>query len=116
MVEIFVPLDLLQRVEVVDTPGLNSLRPEHEAIARGFLTDADAIVWLFAVGQVGDQLQVQDQRQLDAAYQTAADYNALIERQQAMMNQSLGLMGNPSLTQSQGTSSSRSFGMNASLF
>jgi GTP-binding protein EngB required for normal cell division/Flp pilus assembly protein TadD len=51
MVEIFVPLDLLRRVEIVDTPGLNSLRPEHEAIARGFLTDADAIVWLFSVNQ-----------------------------------------------------------------
>jgi tetratricopeptide (TPR) repeat protein/GTPase SAR1 family protein len=53
LVEIFRPLELLSRVEIVDTPGLNSLRPEHEAIARGFLNDADAIVWLFAVGQAG---------------------------------------------------------------
>ena len=51
MVEIFVPLDVLRRVEIVDTPGLNSLRVEHERVARSFLTDADAIVWLFAVGQ-----------------------------------------------------------------
>ena len=50
-VEIFVPLEMLRQVEVVDTPGLNSLRAEHEAVARGFLTEADAIVWLFAVGQ-----------------------------------------------------------------
>jgi GTP-binding protein EngB required for normal cell division/tetratricopeptide (TPR) repeat protein len=51
MVEIFFPLDVLRRVEIVDTPGLNSLRPEHERVARAFFTDADAIVWLFAVGQ-----------------------------------------------------------------
>jgi GTP-binding protein EngB required for normal cell division len=51
MVEIFFPLEVLRRVEIVDTPGLNSLRPEHERVARAFLTDADAIVWLFAVGQ-----------------------------------------------------------------
>src|SRR6185369_10752260 len=51
LVEIFFPLDVLRRVEIVDTPGLNSLRPEHERVARAFLTDADAIVWLFAVGQ-----------------------------------------------------------------
>jgi hypothetical protein len=51
MVEIFFPLDVLRRVEIVDTPGLNSLRPEHEKVARAFLTDADAILWLFAVGQ-----------------------------------------------------------------
>jgi GTP-binding protein EngB required for normal cell division len=51
LVEIFFPLDVLRRVEIVDTPGLNSLRPEHEKVARAFLTDADAIIWLFAVGQ-----------------------------------------------------------------
>ncbi len=50
-VEIFFPLDVLRRVEIVDTPGLNSLRTEHEKVARAFLTEADAIVWLFAVGQ-----------------------------------------------------------------
>ncbi len=50
-VEIFFPLDVLRRVEIVDTPGLNALRPEHERVARAFLTEADAIVWLFAVGQ-----------------------------------------------------------------
>jgi GTP-binding protein EngB required for normal cell division len=51
MVEIFFPLEVLRRVEMVDTPGLNSLRPEHERVARAFLTEADALVWLFAVGQ-----------------------------------------------------------------
>ena len=51
MVEIFHPLEALRRVEIVDTPGLNSIRPEHEKVARDFLVDADAIVWVFAVGQ-----------------------------------------------------------------
>ena len=51
MVEIFLPLEALRRIEIVDTPGLNSIRPEHERVARDFLRDADAIVWVFAVGQ-----------------------------------------------------------------
>ena len=51
VVEVFLPVEFLRQVEVVDTPGLNSLRPEHEVVARSFLTEADAIVWLFAVGQ-----------------------------------------------------------------
>jgi tetratricopeptide (TPR) repeat protein/GTP-binding protein EngB required for normal cell division len=51
VVEVFMPLEFLRQVEVVDTPGLNSLRPEHETVARGFLTEADAIIWMFAVGQ-----------------------------------------------------------------
>ncbi len=50
-VEIFAPLELLRRMEVIDTPGLNSLRAEHAPIARAFLIEADAIVWLFAAGQ-----------------------------------------------------------------
>jgi Flp pilus assembly protein TadD/GTP-binding protein EngB required for normal cell division len=51
VVEIFHPLEALLRVEIVDTPGLNSIRPEHEKVARDFLVEADALVWVFAVGQ-----------------------------------------------------------------
>ena len=50
-VEVFAPLESLKRVEIVDTPGLNSLRPAHEAVARDYLIEADAIVWVFAAGQ-----------------------------------------------------------------
>jgi tetratricopeptide (TPR) repeat protein/GTP-binding protein EngB required for normal cell division len=51
LVEIFHPLEALRRVEIVDTPGLNSIRPEHEKVARDFLVEADALVWVFAIGQ-----------------------------------------------------------------
>ena len=51
LVEIFLPVEALRRVEIVDTPGLNSIRPEHERVARDFLVEADAIVWVFAIGQ-----------------------------------------------------------------
>ncbi|MEO5767432.1 MAG: dynamin family protein [Polyangia bacterium] len=50
-VEIFAPVEALRRVEIVDTPGLNSLRAAHEKVARDFLLEADAIVWVFSVGQ-----------------------------------------------------------------
>ncbi len=33
---------------VVDTPGLNALDPYHEQVAREFLAEADAIVWIFS--------------------------------------------------------------------
>jgi Flp pilus assembly protein TadD/GTP-binding protein EngB required for normal cell division len=51
VVEIFHPLEALRRVEIVDTPGMNSIRPEHEKVARDFLIEADALVWVFAIGQ-----------------------------------------------------------------
>lgn len=50
-VDILLPVEALRRVEIVDTPGLNAIRPEHERVAREFLRDADAIVWVFAAGQ-----------------------------------------------------------------
>jgi GTPase SAR1 family protein len=53
MVEIFHPLPVLQKIEVVDTPGTNSLRPEHERLVRAFLVEADAIVWVFSLTQAG---------------------------------------------------------------
>jgi tetratricopeptide (TPR) repeat protein/GTPase SAR1 family protein len=52
-VEVLYPLETLQRVNVVDTPGLNSIRPEHEATARGFIAQADAVIWLFSCRQPG---------------------------------------------------------------
>ena len=52
-VEVLFPLETLQRVNVVDTPGLNSILPEHEETARAFVAQADAILWLFSVGQAG---------------------------------------------------------------
>ena len=53
LVEVLYPLDVLQRVNVVDTPGLNSILPEHESTARDFIAQADAVVWLFTVDQAG---------------------------------------------------------------
>jgi len=53
VVEVLYPLDVLQRVNVVDTPGLNSIQPEHEATAREFIAQADAVIWLFTVDQAG---------------------------------------------------------------
>ncbi len=52
-VEILMPIEVLQQVNIVDTPGLNSILPEHEAVARNFLQRADAVVWLFTANQAG---------------------------------------------------------------
>ncbi|MCX5747727.1 MAG: dynamin family protein [Proteobacteria bacterium] len=52
-VEILVPLPQLERINIVDTPGLNSIQAEHEATARAFIARADAIVWVFTASQGG---------------------------------------------------------------
>ncbi len=52
-VEILVPLPHLEKINIVDTPGLNSIQPEHEATARAFIAKADAVVWVFTASQGG---------------------------------------------------------------
>jgi tetratricopeptide (TPR) repeat protein/GTPase Era involved in 16S rRNA processing len=53
VVEILFPLPQLERVNIVDTPGLNSILPEHEEVARGFIARADAVIWVFTASQAG---------------------------------------------------------------
>jgi len=51
LVELLYPLEVLQRINVVDTPGLNSIYAEHEEVARRFIDEADAVIWLFSIDQ-----------------------------------------------------------------
>src|SRR5690606_30652104 len=64
LVEILVPQESLARVNLVDTPGLNSILPEHEQVARGFIARADAVVWLFSAQQAGKASERTALRQL----------------------------------------------------
>lgn len=43
---------------VVDTPGLNALDPFHEQVAREFLDEADAVIWLFSATRTGAATEV----------------------------------------------------------
>ncbi len=53
VVELLLPLPQLEQIHLVDTPGLNSMIPEHEEVARRFFARADAVVWVLAAGQAG---------------------------------------------------------------
>jgi tetratricopeptide (TPR) repeat protein len=63
-VEILVPLPQLEKINIVDTPGLNSIQPEHEATARAFIARADAIVWVFTAAQGGKASEKQALRSI----------------------------------------------------
>lgn len=67
VVEVLYPLDVLARVNVVDTPGLNSIQPEHEATAREFIAQADAVIWLFTVDQAGKATELEALQKIRAA-------------------------------------------------
>lgn len=57
LVELLEPAEALLRVNVVDTPGLNSIVAEHEQTAREFLEQADAVIWLFSADQAGKETE-----------------------------------------------------------
>jgi len=52
-VETRVPVPQVGKINIVDTPGLNAIQPEHEATARAFIARADAVVWVFTANQGG---------------------------------------------------------------
>jgi Tfp pilus assembly protein PilF/GTP-binding protein EngB required for normal cell division len=59
MVELLYPAEELLRVNVVDTPGLNSMIDEHEQTARDYMAQSDAVIWLFSAHQAGKQTEQQ---------------------------------------------------------
>ena len=53
LVEIFMDNDVLKEVNIVDTPGLNAPFKEHQTTTEEYLTEADAILFLFNVENAG---------------------------------------------------------------
>lgn len=51
----FYPSNKLDNIDVIDTPGLNSLFTYHEEAALNFVNKADAILWLFHPQQGGSE-------------------------------------------------------------
>ncbi len=54
-ISFFRPSTKLRNVDIIDTPGLNSLSAYHEQTALNFVQKADAVVWLFHPHQGGTQ-------------------------------------------------------------
>jgi tetratricopeptide (TPR) repeat protein len=52
-VDVFLCADILKRIRIVDTPGLNAPFPEHKQITERYLAESDAILFLFSVEAAG---------------------------------------------------------------
>jgi len=58
-VEVLQPYEMLKRMWIVDTPGLNAIIPEHIAVTREFVKQADVILWLFRADQAGKKSELE---------------------------------------------------------
>jgi GTPase Era involved in 16S rRNA processing len=63
-VELFLPIPDLKTVWLVDTPGLNSLVPEHRAATAQLLKRADAFIWVVDATQLGRESEAVSCREL----------------------------------------------------
>ena len=58
-VERQLPFDILKKVSIIDSPGLNAYRKEDEKITREFMNNADTILLLFDVNQMNKLVESQ---------------------------------------------------------
>lgn len=56
-VERQLPNELLKKYTFIDSPGRNAIVDKHEEITRDFVENADAMLWLFSVDQMGGQAE-----------------------------------------------------------
>lgn len=61
-VTIYAPLELLRKIELVDTPGFNSPDPRHAEAARAAFKDAHVVLWLLDATQ---PLKASEKTELD---------------------------------------------------
>ncbi len=58
-VERQLPFEILKKVSIIDSPGLNAYRKEDEKITRKFMNNADTILLLFDVNQMNKLVESQ---------------------------------------------------------
>lgn len=52
-IHIGLPIDWLQKINLIDTPGFNALDQSHEQTTTHFLQEAEAFLWVFSMDQAG---------------------------------------------------------------
>lgn len=56
-VERQLPNELLKTYNFIDSPGRNAIVEKHEEVTRNFVENADAMLWLFSIDQMGGQTE-----------------------------------------------------------
>lgn len=53
--EVEIPVGLLKRITLYDTPGFNSGHELHELVTERIIDQADAVLWVFDISQLGSE-------------------------------------------------------------
>ena len=76
-VEILLPLELLRRIEVIDTPGFNSQDPRHADVARAAFEEADIALWIVDATQAAKN---SERRILEEAHLAGVPVQLLVNK------------------------------------
>lgn len=57
-IEVFLPVNILKYITIVDTPGLNSINQYHTQATKNFIENADLVLWLFSYTNVGTKSEI----------------------------------------------------------
>lgn len=78
-VEIFIPKDILKKITIVDTPGLNVDNDLHIKSTKRFMNEADYVYWVFSYGRAASRTEVAAIKELSNSIKPTAIINKIDE-------------------------------------
>ncbi len=64
-VERNLPIDFLKSMSIIDSPGLNSIKPVHEETTKNFMDKSDTVIWILDANEVGRQTEIDAMKRLN---------------------------------------------------
>lgn len=78
-VEVFLPKEILKRVTIIDTPGLNVDNELHIKATKDFMNKADLVFWVFAYGKAASKTEIAEIKELSERLKPIAIINRIDE-------------------------------------
>lgn len=76
-VECAMPMDILQYISLIDSPGLNALNKIHADITKEFVDNADAVLWMFSTDKAASVTEIQAMEALNPRLKPIAIINQI---------------------------------------
>ena len=68
---------VLKKISIIDSPGLNAIKSEHEETTRRFMDNADVVLWLFNVRKAVSRTEIKAMDKLNPRLQPIALVNKI---------------------------------------
>lgn len=76
-VERCLPLDILKKINIIDSPGLNDIDNTHSTVTEKFVNEADVVVWMFSSVQPGTKKEIDALKALPSRLRPIAIVNKM---------------------------------------